>query len=44
MAGKLNQSNGSPTTAQSLGAVLKFARDIVRKAEAKAEGERLNAK
>jgi hypothetical protein len=32
-----------PATVQSLGALLKSARDIMRKAEAKAEGERLNA-
>jgi hypothetical protein len=32
------------TTAQSLGALLKSARDIMRKAGTKAEGERLNAK
>jgi hypothetical protein len=34
----------SPTTAQSLGALLKSVRDIMRKAEANVEGERLNDK
>lgn len=42
--GQNSLSCSTPTTAQSLGALLKSARDIMRKAEAKAEGEMLNAK
>jgi hypothetical protein len=34
----------TPTTAQSLGALLKSARDIMRKARRKAEGQTLKAK
>ena len=34
----------SPTTARSLGALLKSARDIMRKARRKAEGQTLKAK